>query len=56
MMQKQVKGTCIVRNHPQYGTIFININKFNKQYIRVIKDETTNIILYLKSMLIMNLN
>ena len=42
MMQKQVKGTCIVRNHPQYGTIFINLNKFNKQYIRVIKEGTTN--------------
>jgi len=41
MMQK-VKGTCIVRNHPQYGTIFINLNKINKQYIRVIKDGTTN--------------
>ena len=41
-MTQKVKGTCIVRNHPQYGTIFINLNKFNKQYIRVIKDGATN--------------
>ena len=36
------KGICLTRNHEIYGSIFINKNKYNKPYIRQIKDDVTN--------------
>ena len=36
-------GKCLIKNHPIYGSIYLNLNKYNKYYIRTkINDKSNN--------------
>ena len=35
-------GKCLIKNHPIYGSIYLNLNKYNKHYIRTKINDTSN--------------
>jgi hypothetical protein len=35
-------GRCIVKNHYKYGNIYVNINKYNKHYIKTKNNDIVN--------------
>ena len=35
-------GKCLTKNHPIYGSIYLNLNKYNKHYIRTKLNDTSN--------------
>ena len=35
-------GKCLTKNHPIYGSIYLNLNKHNKYYIRTKLNDTSN--------------
>ena len=35
-------GKCLIKNHPMYGSIYLNLNKHNKHYIRTKLNDTSN--------------
>lgn len=35
-------GKCLIRNHPKYGSIYLNLNKNNKYYIRTKMNDISN--------------
>ena len=35
-------GKCLTKNHPIYGSIYLNLNKHNKHYIRTKLNDTSN--------------
>jgi hypothetical protein len=35
-------GKCLIKNHPIYGSIYLNLNKYNKYYIRTKINDISN--------------
>ena len=35
-------GRCIIKNHYKYGTVYININKYNTHYIKTKNNDIVN--------------
>ena len=38
----QTPGKCLVKNHEKYGNIYLNLNKYNKYYIRTKNNDIVN--------------
>jgi hypothetical protein len=42
MSYNNTPGKCLVKNHEKYGSIYLNLNKYNKYYIRTKMNDVSN--------------
>ena len=42
MAYNSTPGKCLTKNHPIYGSIYLNLNKYNKYYIRTKINDISN--------------